>query len=391
MPALSALCLTVFYGVYCVWVSCSTVFYGDYGACKRYTVQGSMIETSFPLRLTEDSCMLKFEGTCLRLVRFSMEFCVLFAFSSVLPLGVSAFAVPGMSLSRPVQHRNWCFTCNNYSLEDEALFRALEYAYLVYGREIGDSGTPHLQGYVQFLRKLRLTALKKLHRTCHWEVAKGTAKENFDYCSKDGDYFESGVAVSVFGGKPTMAERALRNRRLFEAPLSELVFSGEVSIKETRALKNARLDIRDELSLLGSCCTLDGPTPNFWYWGPTGTGKSLKARSENLGAYLKTCNKWWDGYAGEEVVIIEDFDESHVCLAHHMKIWADRYPFPAEVKNSMLRIRPKVIIVTSNVAPSDIWCKANDLLPIERRFTVVRFPIESVSVLPTAFVPGFEL
>ncbi len=81
------------------------------------------------------------------------------------------------------------------------MFEALEYVYLVYGREVGDEGTPHLQGYVQFLRKLRLSGVRRLHAKAHWEVAKGSAKQNLEYCSKQGDVQEFGVPVVVFGGK----------------------------------------------------------------------------------------------------------------------------------------------------------------------------------------------
>ena len=101
---------------------------------------------------------------------------------------------------------------------------------------------------------------------------------------------------------------------------------------------------------------------------PTG-----QARQRYPEAYLKSCNKWWDGYRGHAVVLIEDFDRKHDVLCHHLKIWADRYPFPAEVKGSSIKIRPQKIVVTSNYHPEDIWMNPCDLEPILRRFKVTKF------------------
>jgi len=82
----------------------------------------------------------------------------------------------------------WCFTLNNYNENDikilELAFNGSKY---IIGKEVGESGTPHLQGYVNFNDKKRLTALKKIHDKVHWEKCKGSEEDNIKYCSKDGN------------------------------------------------------------------------------------------------------------------------------------------------------------------------------------------------------------
>lgn len=101
--------------------------------------------------------------------------------------------------------RDWCFTWNNYNEAEYALLRAIGesrgdyFQYLVFGREVGESGTPHLQGFVQFKRPITLSAVQRF--LCpiarpgnHVHLGQRFAKpqEAADYCKKDGQFVEFG-------------------------------------------------------------------------------------------------------------------------------------------------------------------------------------------------------
>lgn len=121
---------------------------------------------------------------------------------------------------------------------------------------------------------------------------------------------------------------------------------------------------------------LNGELENLWYHGPPGTGKSRKARDLYPDSYFKGLNHWWDGYVGEDTVIIDEWEISTgKYIGHHLKIWSDRYPFKMEVKGSVLPLqRPKRIIITSNYSIDE--CFGSDTMlcaAIHRRFRSVDF------------------
>lgn len=263
--------------------------------------------------------------------------------------------------------RGWCFTTNNptEAHENEAYGLAWKVKYIVVGKEIGESGTPHLQGYIYYQDKKSFAQVQHdVPEGSHIEVARGTAQQNFEYCSKDGDFYENGERPLTNKEKGEKNSERWEEARIAcrEGRIADIPTDIGIHLAKLQYLVNSEKMTRVNLS--------DTDEKMEWYWGPSGCGKSRRAREENPEAYLKMCNKWWDGYGGEEVVIIEDFDKEHKVLCHHMKIWCDRYKFPAEVKGGKIDIRPRKIIVTSNYHPSQIWENEQDLGPILRRFRV---------------------
>lgn len=104
--------------------------------------------------------------------------------------------------------KRWCFTLNNYSAAElDHIHHAyddnsLDIAYLVAGREVGTSGTPHIQGFVVFRSRKSLGQLKSaLSARLHGEICRGTTSQASDYCKKDGDYAEFGTLESDQGAR----------------------------------------------------------------------------------------------------------------------------------------------------------------------------------------------
>ncbi len=82
--------------------------------------------------------------------------------------------------------KRWCFTLNNYTDEDISSIEHLKDRcdIMCVGKEVGEQGTAHLQGYIEFKTKIRPLSLK-LNKGIHWEKSIGNKKQNIDYCSKE--------------------------------------------------------------------------------------------------------------------------------------------------------------------------------------------------------------
>lgn len=271
--------------------------------------------------------------------------------------------------------RCWCFTWNNYPEDWMEVLNKLECNYIIAEPEEGTiEHTPHIQGYVRFGKQVYFTALKKFRSELHWEVARGTEGQNIAYCTKDGTKrFEK--------GEPRLSENSIKMRnfdwgRLLEdyGKMTKEEFYNcypRISIQFGKRLQQ----LHSEISFEKKQVTYPGDlrTKNFWVFGKPGTGKSRWAREQGLSVYNKPTNKWWDSYKGnEEIVLIEDFPcliENKGALGQQMKLWSDRYPFTAEVKNGGIVVQPNnfYLIVTSNYSIDECF-NEGDVQAIKRRF-----------------------
>ena len=105
---------------------------------------------------------------------------------------------------REQRTRGWCFTLNNYTeaelaSTDDLINKGEGVRYITYGKEVGESGTPHLQGYLYFDQPTTLVKCKRLVPRAHLEPQRGSISQAIDYCHKDNDFYE-------FGTKPERPE-----------------------------------------------------------------------------------------------------------------------------------------------------------------------------------------
>jgi len=98
------------------------------------------------------------------------------------------------SAKQEIQTKKAVFTLNNWTKNDWETLRdnRASFLRLVVGQEIGESGTPHLQGYCEFKKKTRrIIWFKKLlgHTRTHFnkKPVRGTILQNSAYCSKEGN------------------------------------------------------------------------------------------------------------------------------------------------------------------------------------------------------------
>lgn len=253
---------------------------------------------------------------------------------------------------------------NNYTEVQRTLLQQMECRYIVIGREVGEQGTRHLQGYVVFSNGKTMRSVSRLIPNSHLEVSRGLPSEAANYCKKDGDWWEKGDCPvdPARRGENEMdrwneARKAACEGRFDDIPSDIYTrYRGSYHAMYNYALEHRHLEDNDVLH-------------NIWYWGRSGCGKSRRARREYPNAYLKNKNKWWNGYTDQEAVIVDDIDPSHrVWIGAFLKEWTDHYRFQAETKGGCRVIRPKTIVVTSQYTIGQIFDDPETVDALLRRF-----------------------
>ena len=84
--------------------------------------------------------------------------------------------------------------------------------------------------------------------------------------------------------------------------------------------------------------------------------------------------KWWEGYDGQEVVIINDYRKDF-CKFHELLNLLDRYPYRVECKGGSRQFTSKTIVITTPLSPEETWENrtSEDLGQLLRRIDNILF------------------
>jgi len=288
--------------------------------------------------------------------------------------------------TKKAKSRNFCFTMNNYAATDLETLQSISWIkYGCVGREVGESGTPHLQGYIQCDRKTRTTdsgLSKKLNKAgtshAHVEVARGTPEEAALYCQKDGDYVEWGTISKGKGArrdihafhadaKKVRSERdelALSDahpaayHKYWKSAKRVADLSKDVEALDERDARMSEVTLRDWQQRVREIVLRQDNRKVCWLVDlPGGQGKSVLAEymAANDNAFLVTSGKSADiakAYNREPVVIF-DFTRAKEETVNYavMEGFKNGRLFSPKYESKQMIFAPAKVLVCANWAP----------------------------------------
>jgi len=255
----------------------------------------------------------------------------------------------------------WCFTQNNIQ-EYFTNLDSIEFCQY----QVESVTRVHIQGIVRLTKRCRLTFMKKLLPSAHWEVCKNWSR-SLQYTSK--------IESRIFGPYQIGALTDQIQKNPKQNP-SEVVDA--IKKRRTEEVVGMYPNLWRSVRSI-ECCrqVFSSPrkhaTKGIVFSGKSGTGKSKIAGliSAFVGdtAWLSTNLKWFDGYSGEDLVVFDEFRViNDVSLLLRI---LDRYPLRVEVKGGFVQWKPHMCIFTTNLNRVQLYGMLDELTvaALDRRLT----------------------
>lgn len=246
----------------------------------------------------------------------------------------------------------------------------------------------HLHAFMEFDKKLNIKRAdlfdyKGFHaHICKLKNKKTTPSAAIDYCTKeDPSPFIVGIDLKAYYIAKKQKRKYIGIKLNEGMSLKELVKEFPENRWDIPVLKKAQ-DILDLPE--GDAIEWDRPAENLWIVGPPRIGKSYWAHNGwPSSPYIKASNKWWDGYKGQETVVIDDFRSPQ--LGQKLLLWGGEYKNQGETKGGHVNLQHKRIIITSNRTIDEVFRGEEFeeyITPIKERFPQVTIDKKTHQLLP---------
>lgn len=271
--------------------------------------------------------------------------------------------------------RVFCFTWNNYPSNYRDIFNEhiKDIKFLITGEEVSKSGTPHLQGFIRLINTTTFNVISKRFGNSHVEIALGSDKQNIDYCMGIGETAKSHgkepanpdkiFMIGEIGNLGTGKRTDLIDKK---NAIKTAIQTGTMTSKE---IINSMTTNYQEIKYVETLLKYNDEPRVYvdsfkfiWIYGPTETGKTkyvlsnrFKKEYEEGKVYIAmNTSKWWDGYDGQEILIIDDFRDSFCSFSNLLQI-AQPIEYRVENKGGSRQLKALTIVITSCYAPIDVY------------------------------------
>jgi len=301
----------------------------------------------------------------------------------VVSLGPVELVVPLRDVLN-MRSRFWCFTLNSprgLLHPDVDGYDRLQVSYLIYQEEVGESGTYHFQGYLEFACRKTLSVCTTLPglEGAHFEVRRGSQSEAIAYASKA----ETQLAGPYVYGAPTVSEQGKRSDLLaVKAAVDAGASLTQLYESHFGSMVRSSRGVMQYKRLVTAPRTFESIV--FLFCGPSGVGKSTLAIliAKSLGSvYYVPCRKgsglYFDDYDGQDVLFFDEFDGSTMSATDFNRLCQ---PFPYTLPThggAGAQLVSRYIFITSNYHPS-VWWKNRTPSQVYQTMRRIHAPIYRV-------------
>ena len=294
--------------------------------------------------------------------------------------------------SRSSSHRSWVFTINHYTDDDlktimnlpirgdvkqstkkrkhdRSLSNMNVCIRIIACVQVGEKMcTPHIQGALVMASPCTRSWLSRQLPRAFLEVMKLTWNKNRTYCLKKQLQIIRDIDVSQQGFRSDIEEfRDAISAGKTDLELMENGFLSQVA-KFPRFLQFAR-----EAYAKANHRKVYTKLEVVVRWGKAGVGKTRyvwEKHAESLYAWVDDSHGkvWFDGYNGEEVLLIDEFTPNMIPYNYLLHL-LEGYKLRLPVKTRFSYANWKTVYITSNWHPKDWYPKEGYTHALQRRFT----------------------